>query len=350
MLLIRSYFASSILFLSSMVIVGGLMLSQPTFAKEIQEVNVYSYRAENLIKPLLDQFTQETGIKVNLVTGKADALFQRLQAEGRHSPADLLLTTDAGRLYRAKEANLLQAIQSPLLEKRIPAHLRDADNQWFGLSYRARVIMYNKAKIDPKTLQHYNDLTKSSLKNKLCMRSSSNIYNQSLLASFIANQGAAKAEQWAKGIVMNLAHDPKGNDESQISGVAVGECDVTLANTYYLGNWLSNSQTANLAQQVGVIFPEQDGRGTHINVSGAGITRYAKNKTAALKLLEYMVSDNAQHWYAEANHEYPVVNGIEPSAIVKQWGYPFKTDTLPLSKLGELNAEAVRIFDRVGWQ
>lgn len=316
------------------------------------EVNVYSYREENLIKPLLDQFSTQTGIKVNLLTGPAEGLFERLKAEGANTPADVLITVDAGNLHLAKAGGLLQPANSDILNAAIPEHLRDPGNEWFGLSYRARVIMYNKQAVQPETLGRYEDLAREEWKGRLCMRSSSNIYNQSLLASMIASGGEAAAEEWARGIVANMARDPQGNDRSQIQGVAIGECDVTLANTYYLANLQASGNPEERASvaNIGVIFPNQADRGTHINVSGAGITRHAKNPGNALKLLEFMAGDEAQRWYAEANHEYPVKPGIPVSEIVRGWGYPFKTDTLNLSELGMHNATAVKIFDRAGWK
>ena len=327
----------------------GLALASCSSA---DEVNIYSYRKEQLIKPLLDQFTHDTGIAVNLVTGKEDTLFQRLKSEGENSPADLLLTTDAGRLYRAKQAGLLQIVESAALNDAIPAHLRDPENYWFGLSYRARVVMYNKTKVTATELSRYEDLVDEKWRKRICVRSSDNIYNQSLLASLIAHIGEKTAEQWAIGIVANMARPPIGNDRSQMSGAAIGECDIAIANTYYLGSWIASSdgQEKQLAEQLGVFFPNQQDRGAHINISGAGITRYAKNSANALHLLEYLASDTAQEWYAESNHEYPVNPSVHVSDIVKSWGYPFKSDTLNLNKLGELNATAVKVFDRAGWQ
>lgn len=336
---------SSLLCLLLAVLVTGCTTSS-------DEVNVYSYREENLIKPLLDQFSTQTGIKVNLLTGPAEGLFERLQAEGENTPADVLITVDAGNLHRAKAAGLLQPADSDRLKAAVPEHLRDLENQWFGLSYRARVIMYNKKVVQPDSLSRYEDLAREEWKGRLCMRSSSNIYNQSLLASMIAAGGEAAAEEWTRGIVANMAREPQGNDRSQIQGVAIGECDVAIANTYYLANLQAseNAEERASVENIGVIFPNQADRGTHINVSGAGITRHAKNPQNALKLLEFMVSDEAQRWYAEANHEYPVKEGIPVSETVKAWGFPFKADTLNLSLLGVHNAAALKIFDLAGWK
>jgi iron(III) transport system substrate-binding protein len=315
------------------------------------EVNLYSARKEELIKPLLDRFTQQTGIKVNLVTGKEDALLQRLQSEGGNSPADLFLTTDAGRLHRAKQAGVLQAAGSTALDQAVPAHYRDSDGQWYGLSVRARVVMYAKDRVKPEQLSTYADLADPKWKGKICVRSSDNIYNQSQVAALIAHQGEAKAEAWSKGLVANLARKPAGGDRDQIKAVAAGECDIALANTYYLGGMVTDPDQAqrDAAAQVAVFWPDQDGHGVHVNVSGAGVTKGAKNKAEAVKLLEFLAGDEAQQWYAEQNHEYPVKAGIAIPALLEGWG-TFKADDLPMSKLGELNPAAVKVMDRAGWQ
>ncbi len=316
------------------------------------EVNIYSARKENLIKPLLEQFTSETGIKVNLVAGKASALLKRLQVEGRNTPADLFLTADAGRLHVAKQAGLLQPVESKILSDAIPAHLRDKENQWFGLSRRARVIIYSKQRVKPDMLSTYEDLVNPKWKGKICIRSSGNIYNQSLLASMVAHQGKAAAQKWAAGVVANMARPPRGNDRAQVKAVAIGECDIAVVNSYYLGNMRTSSDQSerDAAAKVALFFPNQNDRGTHINISGAGITKYASNRGNARKLLEFMVDDKAQKWYADSNHEYPVKAGIEVSPVVKAWGYPFKEDNLDMGKLGRYNVTAVKIFDRVGWR
>lgn len=317
-----------------------------------EEVNIYSYRNERLIKPILDQFTEDTGIQVNLVTGEADALLQRLQSESKNTSADVLLTTDAGRLYRAKEAGLLQPVKSSALLAAIPAPLRDPDNQWFGLSYYGRVVIYNKKKVDPANLSTYEDLVDKKWRNRICIRSSGSINTQSLLASLIAHLGSDTAEAWARGIVANMARPPQGDDISQVRGVAVDECDLAVADTYYYGGLLSsqNPEDRKIVDKIAMFFPNQNDRGTYINVSGAGITRHAKNVDNARQLLEYLASDKAQAWYAEVNHEYPVKPSVPASDLVKSWGYPFKADNLNLNTLGELNAEAVKIFDRAGWK
>jgi iron(III) transport system substrate-binding protein len=320
-------------------------------AAQSAEVNVYSGRGEAFIKPLLDTFSKETGIKVNLVSGKDDALIERLKAEGAQSPADVLMTADAGRLHRAKAAGLLQAVDSPTLNAAIPAAYRDPGNQWFGLTLRARVIVYAPERVKREELSTYEGLADPSWKGRVCMRSSDSIYNQSLTAALIAHDGEAATLDWAKGVVANLARPPKGGDRDQIKAIAAGECDVSLVNTYYLAGMQNAEEPAEreAAAKVAVFWPNQKDRGAHVNVSGAGITAAAKNVAEARKLLEFLVSDEAQRWYAEVNQEYPVKAGIAISPTLRTMG-AFKADALPLARLGELNAQAVRLLDRAGWR
>jgi len=317
------------------------------------QVNLYSARKEALIKPLLERFTERTGIEVNLVTGSADALIKRLEVEGRNTPADMLITVDAGRLYRAQQADLFQPVQSDVLNERVPAHLRHDDNEWFGLSQRARVIAYSNERVSPDELSTYLALGEDRWDERICVRSSDNIYNQSLLASMIAAHGEERAAEWAGNVVDNMARRPQGGDRDQIMAVAAGVCDVAIVNTYYYGRMQgvdAQPDQREAAERVSLYFPNQDGRGAHVNVSGAGLTRHARNVDNAVRLLEYLVSDSAQRWYAEVNFEYPVVPSADVSEVVRAWGYPFKQDRLPLTRLGELNATAVRVFDRAGWR
>jgi iron(III) transport system substrate-binding protein len=326
-----------------------LLAASPALAQG--EVNIYSARQEVLIKPLLDQFTAATGIKVNLVAGNADALVQRLQSEGRNSPADVLLTVDAGNLNRAKELDLFQPTASAVLEASVPAAYRDPAGHWFGLSMRARPIMYARDRVKPGELATYQDLTDARWKGKVCVRSSGNVYNQSMVAAMVAEQGVAPTEAWAKGLVANFARPPQGGDRDQIKALAAGQCDVALVNTYYLGGMLASEQAdeKEAAAKVGIIWPNQKDRGVHVNVSGAGVTKNAKNKDNAIKLLEFLVSDEAQRWYAVINHEYPVRPGTPVSANLAVWGL-FKSDDINLARLGEHNPEAVRLMDRAGWR
>lgn len=315
------------------------------------EVNIYSARKEALIKPLLDQFTKETGIAVNIVTGKADTLLKRLEVEGRNSPADVLLTVDVARLIRAKEKGLFQQVDSKVLTDVIPEHYRDAEQQWFGLSLRSRVIVYAPGRVKETELDSYIDLASEEWKNRICVRSSSNVYNQSLVAAMIANYGLEKTERWASGLVGNFARQPKGGDRDQIKAVAAGVCDIALINNYYLAGMLTSSQEDQLAaaKKITLFWPNQDGRGTHMNISGAGILKAAKHKAEAIKLLEFLVSDHAQQWYADMNHEYSINPAIESSTVLKSWG-KFKADKLNLSLLGKYNKDAVLLMDRVGWK
>ncbi|HEV57835.1 MAG TPA: Fe(3+) ABC transporter substrate-binding protein [Phycisphaerales bacterium] len=320
-------------------------------AQAAEEVNLYSARKEELIKPLLERFTAQTGIEVNLVTGKADTLLQRLQSEGRNTPADLLLTTDAGRLHRAKEAGVLQAVQSAVLDQTIPASYRDPEGHWYGLSVRARPIMYVKGKVDPAELSTYEALADPKWKGRICIRSSENIYNQSLVASMIASNGVEATEAWARKLVANFAQPPRGGDRDQISAAAAGRCDIAIANTYYLAMMLDDAddRQRGAAERMGVFWPNQNDRGAHVNVSGAGVTAASRNKANAIKLLEFLTSDAAQQWYAETNHEYPVRDGIAWSETLEDWGQ-FMADAVNMGRLGELNAQALMLMDRAGWK
>ena len=315
------------------------------------EVNVYSARKETLIKPLLDQFTRDTGIEANLVTGKADTFIKRLEIEGENTPADILLTVDAARLVRAKEKGLFQEVISDALNKVIPNYFRDIDNHWFGLSLRSRVIVFAPDRVNKGELIDYLDLANSKWKGRICVRSSSNIYNQSLVASMIAHHGINKIEIWASRLVENFARPPKGGDRDQIKAVAIGACDIALVNNYYLAGMLESSQEYETyaAKKVKLFWPDQNGHGAHVNISGAGVTKYAKNKEEAVQLLEYLVTDKAQQWYSDINYEYAVNPEIKNTAILGKWGV-FKSDDLNLSLLGRYNRDAVLLMDRVDWK
>ncbi len=324
----------------------------PTWATiaDAAEVNVYSARQEALIKPQLDAFTDETGIVVNLVTGDAKELVQRMKAESINSPADLLFTADAGNLYAATVAGLCQKMRSELLENAIPAPYRDLEGSWFGLGLRARPIFYVQGKVDPAELKTYEDLADPKWKGRILVRSSNHVYNQSLLASIIAHEGSAAAEEWAKGVAANLARKPQGGDRDQIKAAAAGEGDIVIVNTYYYAQMLTSDkqEEREAAKKLKVIWPNQDDRGVHVNVSGACVAANAPNEAAAVKLLEFLVSDEAQQIYAEKGQEFPVKPGIPASETLQSLG-SFKADELNLAELGKHNAQAVRIFDRVGW-
>ena len=314
-------------------------------------VNVYSHRHYETDAELFRRFTEQTGIEVNVVTAGADELIVRLEAEGAATEADVLITVDAGRLHRAKERGLLQAVSSAVLEANVPSHLRDPQGQWYGLTRRARVIAYAKDRVQPSELSTYAALAGPEWDGRVTVRSSDNVYNQSLLASIIAHEGAEAARAWAEGIARNLSRPPSGGDTDQLKAIASGTGDVAIVNTYYLARLQSSSdpEEARVGQAIGVHFPNQEGRGTHVNVSGAGVTAHAKNPEQAVRLLEFLSSDEAQALFAEGNQEYPVKQGVAMSATLAGWG-EFRADTLNLARLGELNAEAVRIFDTAGWK
>lgn len=347
----------SLLFVSMLVLsaCGGvpeeITTGNDAFVADNGVVNLYTDRHYDTDEELFQLFTKETGVKVNVVKGKSDELIERLVREGKDTKADLLITADAGRLHRAKAKELLQPVNSEALANSIPANLRDPDNQWFGLTVRARVIVYPKDRIKPAELSTYEDLTGPKWQGKILVRSSTNIYNQSLLASFIALNGEEKAKEWAAGMVDNMARQPKGNDRDQVKAVVVGEGDIAITNTYYIGKMLNSSdpEEVKVAKKVGVFFPNQDTTGTHINVSGVGLTKHAKNQENAIKLMEFLVGEKAQKQFAQANYEYPVNPNVEPSELLKSWG-DFKPQDINLSLLGEYNRKAVEIFDQVGWK
>ncbi|MEM8662152.1 MAG: Fe(3+) ABC transporter substrate-binding protein [Pseudomonadota bacterium] len=330
-----------------MLLVGGFAIS----SHADQEVNVYSARQEALIKPLLDEFTAETGIAVNLVTSKGDALLTRLQKEGANSPADVLITIDAGRLYRAQEAGVLQPIESETLEAAVPANLRSPDNLWFGLSKRARGIVYAPDRVDPAELSTYEALAGPDWKDRVCIRSSTNIYNQSLVAGMLSTEGQDAVDTWLAGFVPNFARPPQGGDRDQIAAVASGRCDVAIVNSYYLGGMINSEdpQQRQAAERVAIFWPNQGGRGTHINISGAGVTASSKNTAEAIALIEFLTREDSQQWYAEANNEYPVRDDVEPSDLLQSWG-EFKADEVDAIELGRLNPQAVMAMDRAGWK
>ncbi len=311
------------------------------------EVNVYSARHYDTDLALYDDFTCETGITVNRIEADADALLERIAAEGEFSPADLFITVDAGRLWRAEEAGVLAPVDSPVLAERIPAALRDPQNRWFGLTSRARIIVYNKAKGAPGGLANYEDLAKPEFKGRICMRSSSSIYNIALLASMIAHDGEAKAQGWAKGVVANFKRAPQGNDMSNIEAVAAGECDISLVNTYYLARF-DTPEKRKVLDSIGVIFPNQATTGTHVNLSGAGVVKTAPNRANAVKFLEYLSSESAQKYLANGNNEYPAAKGIAPTSAVEALG-TFKADPLPAAQIGRNQARAVELYNAAGW-
>ena len=316
-----------------------------------QEVTVYTHRHYESDQKLFKQFETETGITVNVVNANADELIQKIDMEGEQSPADVLITVDAGRLVRAKDKGLLQPISSEILNSTIPAHLRDLDNNWFGLTKRARIIVYSKDRVKAEELSTYDALTDAKWNKKVLIRSSGSIYNQSLLAVMIANKGEEVAKKWARGMVKNFARDPKGNDRDQVKAILAAEGDVAVVNTYYIGKLLNSkdAEEVKAGESVGLFFPNQDKKGTHINISGAAVAKYAPNKENAIKFIEFLIGKEAQEVFADSNYEYPVNTTVAVSKLLKSWG-AFKEDTLSLSKLGENNKKAVIIFDEAGWK
>lgn len=311
------------------------------------EINVYSARHYDTDLALYEDFTKATGIRVNRIEADADALIERIAAEGEYSPADLFITVDAGRLWRAEEAGILAPIDSPVLATRIPANLRDPQNRWFALTTRARIVIYNNAKGKPAGLDTYQDLAKPEFRGRICMRSSSSVYNIALLSSLIAHDGAAKAGEWAKGVVANFKRAPQGNDMSNIEAVAAGECDISLVNTYYLARF-DTPEKRKVLESVGIIFPNQATTGTHVNMSGAGVVKTAPNRANAVKFLEYLASDSAQKYLAGDNNEYPAAKGVAPTSAVEALG-PFRADTLGAAEIGRNEARAVELFNAARW-
>jgi iron(III) transport system substrate-binding protein len=329
--------------------VGAIVLASSLFASS--EVNVYSHRHYDSDKLLFKKFEEKTGIKVNVVTAKAEELVSKLAIEAANTPADILITADIGNLYEAKDRKLLQAVESKILEENIPTHLRDDKKEWFGLTKRARVFVYNPAKVNPADLSDYLSLSDDKFKGKVITRSSTNAYNKSLLASIIANHGEAKALEFAKGLVANFSYEPKGGDRDQIRAVAAGDADIAIVNTYYLGVMLNgkDQKDIDIANSVKIFFPAQKTTGTHMNISGAGVTNYAKNKENAVKLIEFLSSSEAQSIFAEGNHEYPVNPKVKASGTVASWG-TFKEDDISLNEIGKNSKKAVEIATQGNWK
>lgn len=338
------------------VVTGGALFATGQAEETSNVVHVYSHRHYDTDQELFRRFEELSGYEVQVVEAGADELIQRLTAEGPNSPADVLITVDAGRLHQATSEELLQSVESPVLDSLVPDYLRGADNEWFALTVRSRVIAYHRDRADQSILSTYEALEGEEFRDNIAIRSSSNIYNISLMASLIEHLGADAAQDWAAGMTENFARPPQGGDTDQLRAVAAGEADYAVSNTYYIGRLLGSSDPADVevGEQIGVYFPNQpgvegsDGRGAHINVSGAGVTRYADNPEGARELIEFLVSDEAQAAFAQANFEYPIRDGIELAPEIEQFG-EFVADDLPLYILGENQREATMIFDEVGW-
>ncbi|MBW8363469.1 MAG: extracellular solute-binding protein [Rhizobium sp.] len=330
-------------------LIAALLLTAVALPAAAEDVVVYSARNEQLIKPLFDAYTRDTGVQIKFITDKEGPLMARLKAEGRNTPADMLLTVDAGNLWQASEEGLLRPIQSKTLQANVPAHLRDPDNEWFGLSVRARTLVYNTRKVKPADLSTYEDLANPKWKDRLCLRTSKKVYNQSLVAMMITEYGEGKTEDIVRGWVANLATSPFPDDTKAMEAVAAGQCDVTLVNTYYFGRLMAKQPNLPLA----IFWPNQNlknkAAGVHVNISGAGVTRYARNPAGAQKLIEWLSSDKAQNLFADVNLEYPVNPSVTPDKTVAAWG-SFRQNLINVKEAGSLQAKAVKLMDRSGYK
>jgi len=336
---------------STTITLAATLLAGTAAIASAAEVNIYSARHYQTDEQLYNGFTEATGIKINRIEDDSDKLISRIEAEGRNSPADILVTVDAGRLWRAEEKGIFAETSSETLTKRIPASLRHPDGEYFGFSKRARLIFFNKAEMKdpPKT---YEALADPKYKGEICIRSSSNMYNLSLMASMIEAHGEEKALEWAKGVVANMARAPKGGDTDQIRAAAAGECGIAVANHYYFIRLMTSDKSADqdVVKAMGVVFPNQDDRGTHVNISGAGVLKHAPNKENAVKFLEYLASDKAQQYFAVGNYEYPVVETVKPAEVVADLGHDFKQDPVNVSAYGRNQAQAQKLLDQAGWK
>lgn len=328
---------------ASSLLLGG-SFGQLAVAAKAPELVVYSARKEHLIKPLFDQYTEKTGVKIRYITDEAGPLLARLKSEGRTTPADILLTVDVGNLWHAANEDVLRSIDSPVLNSNVPANLKDPQNRWFGLTIRARTLVYSTARVKPQDLSTYEDLADKKWQDRLCLRTSKKVYNQSLVASLVANLGEKQAEKVVRGWVANLAVSPFSNDTKAMEAVVAGQCDVTIVNTYYFGRL----QTEQADLPLTLFWPNQDDRGVHINISGGGVTRYARQPEQAQKLLEWLSGEDAQGLLASLNQEYPVNKKVSPSAEVLAWGMP-KVDPIALVDVAKRQVEAVKLIDRAGY-
>lgn len=331
------------------VLIASFALGQAAQAEG--EVNLYSSRHYDTDERLYSEFEEQTGIRINRIEDSGSVLIERIKAEGENSPADVFLTTDAGRLWIAEEEGLFQSVDSDVLAERVPEHLRHPDGLWFGFSQRARVIFYDKERVDPSELTSYEDLADPKWEGMICTRTSGNIYMLSLMAAMIEHLGEDGARDWAKGLWENRARDPEGGDTDQLRGIASGQCAIAVANTYYFARAL-HSDVENLSEHtddIGVIFPNQDSTGTHVNISGGGVLKHAPNRENAAKFLEYLASESAQTYFSEGNDEYPVVEGVEMPETIASLG-DFEADDLNLTALGRNQAKAQEIYNEVGYQ
>jgi iron(III) transport system substrate-binding protein len=330
---------------------AAVLCTSPAISQE-KVLNLYSSRHYNTDEALYANFTKQTGIRISRIEAPEDALLERLKNEGAASPADVLVTVDAGRLWRAEQMGLFQPVKSAVLDARIPAPLRQPDGLWFGFSTRARVIVYAKDAVKPGDIRSYEDLADPKWKGKVCMRSSASMYNLSLMSSLIGHLGEAKAEAWARGVVANFARSPKGGDTDQIKALAAGECALSITNTYYYVRMLKSAKPDERAamERVGLVWPNQDGRGAHVNISGAGLMKSAPNREAGVKFLEYLASDEAQRYFANGNNEFSVVAAVSVDNPELASIGRFKADSQNVSVFGRNQAAAQRVYDRAGWR
>ncbi|WP_115952922.1 Fe(3+) ABC transporter substrate-binding protein [Cupriavidus plantarum] len=323
-----------------------------TAAAQEKVLNLYTARHYQTDESLYNNFTRQTGIKINRIEGQEDPLLERIRNEGANSPADVFITVDIGRLWRAQQAGVFAPVKSKVLESRIPANYRDPNGEWFGFSARARVIAYNKAAVKPGDIARYEDLADPKWKGKVCTRSSGHVYNLSLVSSLIAHDGEAKTEAWARGVAGNLARAPKGGDTDQLKAVAAGECDVAISNTYYIARLLKSTKPEDkaVADKLGVVWPNQSSQGVHMNISGGGMLRHAPNKEAAVKFLEYLASDDAQAYFADGNNEWPVVPSVKIANPALEALGTFKADKINVAELGKYQPEAQKLVDKAGYR
>ena len=347
----ETYYRSLAMTLKSLAILLGVLVPLVATAQE-KIVNVYSSRHYQTDEALYTGFTRATGIKVNRIEAGEDALIERIRNEGARSPGDVLITVDAGRLWRAEQLGLFQPIRSPVLDSRIPQSFREPGGSWFGFSMRARVLAYNKARVRPDELRRYEDLADAKWKGRICARSSSNIYNLSLMGALIDRLGEARAEEWARAVRANLARDPKGGDTDQLKAVAAGECDVAISNHYYYARLARSAKPDEkaIAGKLGVALPGLAGTGTHVNISGAGVLKHAPHREAAVRFLEYLASDEAQRYFADGNNEWPVVASARVANPVLSAIGEISYDPINVAVLGRNQPLAQKIFDRAGWK
>jgi len=337
--------------LKRLILLPALALSCSALAQDAV-LNLYSSRHYQTDEALYTGFTKSTGIKVNRIEAGEDALIERIRNEGARSPADVLVTVDAGRLWRAEQLGLFQPVRSALLDARIPANFREPNGLWYGFSLRARLVAYNKAKVRPDEIRNYEDLADAKWRGRVCMRSSASVYNLSLMGALIEHLGEPRAEAWAKSVKDNLAREPKGGDTDQLKSVAAGECDVTISNQYYYARLMRSQQPDEraVAEKLGIVFPNQSTWGTHVNISGAGVMKNAPHRDAAVRFLEYLASDEAQRYFADGNNEWPVVASVQVVNPVLSTFGAFKVDPVNVAVLGRNQPSSQKLYDRVAWK